>query len=305
MDALVEIPDFLATCPFCPGNEAMTGAEKYRLDGEDGRWLMRSVVNKFSVLSLEDEIRRAEIPAPCGETVSGVGLHEVLVDTTHHHLTRDLFTTDYMGRIFDAYGHRLRAFYADPRVRHVVIFKNHGVDAGASQQHPHSQIVGLPIVPGQVQERLERSARYFAETGECLACSMIAREQEDASRIILENAHFICFIPYAALSPYHLWIFPKIHGACFCEQAVDTIPALAEVFRTIVSKVHGLLANPPLNIVLRTLGPVESDAPHFHWYLAIVPRVVTAAGLELGTGMYVNPSLPEVCARALREQENW
>lgn len=65
-----------------------------------------------------------------------------------------------------------------------------------------------------------------------------------------------------------------------------------------------MLNDPPYNLVVRSLGPQEKDgASILHLYLSIVPRVNKVAGFELGTGMYVNPSLPENCARALREFE--
>jgi UDPglucose--hexose-1-phosphate uridylyltransferase len=195
---------------------------------------------------------------------------------------------------------RFCEFYRDSRVRHVIVFKNHGTDAGASQQHPHSQIVGLPIVPGQVVERVARARRFFEESGGCLACAQIAQEREQACRIVFENLHFVAFIPYAALSPYHLWIFPKTHSACFSEQPPETLPALAEIVSTVLGKLHGLLGDPAFNLVVRSLEP-KKNVPHFHWYISIVPRINKPAGLELGTGLYVNPSLPESCAKALRE----
>lgn len=300
--APADIPAYSATCPFCPGNEAMSSDESYRVDDADGRWLLRSVGNKFSVLSASGDVTPTDTCRQASETVNGVGLHEVIVDSPHHHLSPGLFTVEHVQRILEAYRQRLHAFYVDPRVCHVIIFKNHGADAGASQQHPHSQIVGIPIVPGQVADRLERARRFFAETGQCLACAIIAQEREHVTRIVAENDHFVGFIPYAALSPYHLWIFPKVHGACFAEQLDNTFRSLAEIVRAILAKVHGLLTNPPFNLVVRSLSPRQKDAAHFHWYISIVPRVVKAAGFELGTGMYVNPSLPELCAQALREQ---
>jgi UDPglucose--hexose-1-phosphate uridylyltransferase len=297
----VVVPPFLASCMFGPGNEAMAADERIRFDGEDGRWVLRSVVNKFSVLSSTGEVARTGCAAPGEVSVNGVGLHEVLIESPRHDVTMALCPVVHVKRILEAYRHRFLEFYGDPRVRHVIVFKNHGADAGASQQHPHSQIVGIPIVPGQVVERIERAGRFFADSGQCLACTLIAQEREQTCRIIAENAEFVAFIPYAALSPYHLWIFPKTHAACFSEQPVGTLPALAEVLHTVLAKVHGMLANPPFNLVVRSLGPQEKDAPHFHWYISIVPRVNKRAGFELGTGMYVNPSSPESCAQALRE----
>jgi len=297
----VAIPAFAPTCPFCPGNEAMTEGEQYRADGSDGQWLIRSVANKYSVLSPSGEVAPGDAPGHVRDTVNCVGLHEVLVESPRHDLTAALFPVEHVQRILEAYDHRFRAFYADTRIRHVIIFKNHGAEAGASQQHPHSQIVGIPIVPGQVVERLGHARRIFAETGQCLACTLMTEEQEHGSRIVAENAHFIAFIPYAALSPYHLWIFPKIHAACYSDQSPATLRSLAEILYTVLAKIHGLLVNPPFNLVIRSLGPQEKDATHFHWYISIVPRVNKVAGFELGTGMYVNPSLPESCAQALRE----
>lgn len=296
-----EIPEFVATCPFCPGNEGDAANERYRVEGADGQWTLRSIVNKFSVLAANGEVALAGCRGGEEESVNGVGLHEVLIESPRHHLTTALFSPEHVRHILEAYIHRFRAFYADPRVRHVIVFKNHGAEAGASQQHPHSQIVGTPIVPGQILERIERARRVYAETGKCLACTLIAQEREAACRIVAENAHFVALIPYAALSPYHLWIFPKVHAACFSELPGETLSALAEIVHTVLRKVYGMLADPPFNLVVRSLGPLEKGAPYFHWYLSMVARVNKVAGFELGTGMYVNPSSPEDRAQALRD----
>lgn len=296
-----EPPAFLATCPFCPGNEAMSPDEQYRCSGPDGHWTLRAVTNKFSVLSPTGEVTMAENCGAIGETVNGVGLHEVIAEGPRHSFIVDLFSPQHVQHVVDAYRHRFRAFYADPRIHHVIIFKNHGLDAGASQQHPHSQIVGLPIVPGQVVDRLENMRRFYNESRCCMACAIIAEEQAHGGRIVAENARFIAFIPYAALSPYHLWIFPKVHGACFSEQPPETWLAFAEIVREVLLKVYGFLGDPPFNLVVRSLGPDEKLAPHFHWYMSIVPRVNKRAGFELGTGMYINPSIPDACAQRLRE----
>jgi UDPglucose--hexose-1-phosphate uridylyltransferase len=296
-----EIPAYDAACPFCPGNKTVADGERgerYRCAGADGRWLIRSVVNKFSVLSPTGEVASPGCAGKDEETVNGIGLHEVLIEAPQHNAVMALFPVGQVERVLAAYLDRFRAFYADPRIRHVIVFKNHGADAGASQQHAHSQIVGIPIVPGQVVDRLERARRFLVETGQCLVCSLIA--EEPGSRVIAENGQFVALLPYAALSPYHLWIFPKVHAASFSELPEEALPALAEILHTVLAKIHGLLANPAFNLVIRSLGPAERDAEHFHWYISIVPRVNRSAGFELGTGMYVNPSSPEVCAEALR-----
>jgi UDPglucose--hexose-1-phosphate uridylyltransferase len=297
------VPERDAACPFCPGNEEITGLEMHRLEGIDGKWHVRSVVNKFSVLAPEGEVGSLEAFEHARGAVNGVGLHEVIIEGPRHDLPLALQPIGQVREVVQTYVERFRAFYADPRIRHVIVFKNHGAAAGASQQHPHSQIVGLPILPGQVADRVGCAQHFFAEHGRCLACHIIAEEHEAGARIVAENSHFIAFIPYAALSPYHLWIFPKQHAACFGTASAETLDALAEMLRTVLGKVYGLLENPPFNFVVRSLGPRDAAAPHFHWYVPLIPRVNQSAGFELGTGMYINPSLPEASAQALREYQ--
>ena len=292
-----EVPEVLATCPFCPGNEDAS-EERYRVESLDGRWQMRSVTNKYSALSATGEL--VEHRGRPGElSLNAVGPHEVLVESRRHDGALALGPAGHVLSVLEAYRERFMAFSEDARVRHVIVFKNYGAEAGASQQHPHSQIVGLPIVPGQVMERIERSRRHYKAHGRCLGCTMLEEELAGRSRVVAENGDFAAFIPYAALSPYHLWIFPKAHSGCFALHA--RLEGLAEILLTVLGKVRGMLGDPAYNLVFRSLGPGENDCEYFHWYLSIVPRVNKVAGFELGTGMYINPSSPEDRAAALRE----
>jgi UDPglucose--hexose-1-phosphate uridylyltransferase len=295
------VPRFLDTCPFCPGVKDGTTDERFRHLDENGGWSVRSIVNKFSVLSPTGDVLPPNKTGALEVVVNGVGLHEVLVESPRHDLGMGQMATEQVLQILKAYLDRFRAFYSDSRIRHVIVFKNHGADAGASQQHPHSQIVGTPIVPGQVVERIERARRCYADTNQCLSCSLIEQERQHATRIVAENSAFVAFIPYAALSPYHLWIFPKEHRACFANETDSTLPALAEILQSVLAKLHGLLGNPAFNLVIRSLSPSDEESPSFHWYVSVVARVNKTAGFELGTGMYVNPSLPEQSAASLRE----
>jgi len=54
-------------------------------------------------------------------------------------------------------------------------------------------------------------------------------------------------------------------------------------------------------MVIRTLMPQEAKLEYFHWYISIIPRVSKAAGFELGSGMFINTSLPEESALYLKK----
>ena len=58
-----ELPAYSAACPFCPGNEAQVSEERYRADGGDHQWVVRSVANKFSVISAIGEVALGRVLA--------------------------------------------------------------------------------------------------------------------------------------------------------------------------------------------------------------------------------------------------
>ena len=295
-----ELPNYVATCPFCPGNEAQTPPETFVIKGPDNKWLVRCVPNKFSAFSPEGEIIKTKIDFK--QYITGVGLHDVIIETPEHNMTTALLPLSHIEEILSAYKNRLLAFYSDPRIEHVIIFKNHGQSAGTSLEHPHSQIVGTPVFPGQVMNRLGEAIKnyYYVNFGDCLYCLYLQDEQRDKIRIISENESFIAFIPYAALSPFHTWIFPRKHNACFGHITDEEISDLAAILKDILLRLYIGLDNPDFNYVIRSLSPAGADSKFFHWYLAIIPKVIQIAGFELGTGMFINTALPESSAEFLR-----
>jgi UDPglucose--hexose-1-phosphate uridylyltransferase len=296
-----EVPVYVATCPFCPGNEDQTPSETFSLKGPDGKWSVRSVVNKFSALTPEGEIVKNKTDFK--QYISGVGLHEVIIETPEHNKTTALLPLSHIEQILIAYKNRQLAFYEDPRVEHVIIFKNHGIEAGTSLEHPHSQIVGTPVFPGQIMNRLGEAIRnyYYVDFGECLYCTYMNGEIREGERIVSENESFIAFVPYAALSPFHIWIFPKRHSACYGHITEIELVRLAGILKDILLRLYIGLENPDFNYVVRSLSTQGADAKYFHWYISVVPRITQNAGFELGTGMYINTALPEDSARFLRE----
>ncbi|MCE5194663.1 MAG: galactose-1-phosphate uridylyltransferase [Nitrospiraceae bacterium] len=291
------LPEFSKTCPFCPGNESRT-PEKVMQIASDGRWKVRVTPNKFPALSIDGE--KTRINNSLKHLVTGVGRHEVVIESPLHNMTPALMPIEDLSDVVRAYKMRFMDIYNDPRIEHVIIFKNNGYNAGTSIEHTHSQIVGTPVTPLQVRDRLYETVKYFDNTGECLMCATAKNELEDNKRVVLDTKHFISFIPYAALSPFHTWIFPKQHNACFGDINDDEIKDLAYHLKTMLAKFYYGLENPDYNYVIRSESPKESGSEYYHWYLSIVPRVSQVAGFELGSGMYINTALPEDSAEFLR-----
>lgn len=290
-------PEFDKSCPFCHGNEHKTPEEIMRVPQNDG-WMVRVIPNKFAALSSEGErVRKNE---GIRQNITGVGKHEVIIEAPSHDTPTALLPVEHIRTILKVYRERFIEAYSSPLIKHVIIFKNQGEGSGTSIIHPHTQLVGTPVTPFLVRDRISEARRFFDNTGECLVCATLGDELNEGRRIILNSEHFTAFIPYAALSPFHTWIFPKRHAATFGDITDDEIYDLAFNLKTILAKLYFGLENPDFNYVMRSESLRESGSEYFHWYLSIVPRIGQSSGFELGSGMYTNPSVPEQVAEFLR-----
>lgn len=293
----VVAPPFVAACPFCPGNEDKCPSETHRV-GEGNTWRVRTFPNKFSALtSVGDVVRRHD---GIRNSMSGVGLHEVIVESPLHNTSTALVSLEQLADVLTACQARYEAAHSDPRVQQIVIFKNHGATAGTSIEHPHWQMIALPLVPFQIRCRLEAALDYYDDHGECLYCRMILDEVAVGVRLVNETEHFVAFCPYAAASPFHLWILPKRHMASFDAATPGELYDLGRSLLDVLRRVHFGLGNPDFNLIVRSAPVGLSDSADFHWYVTIVPRVSKTAGFELGSGMFVNTAFPEESAKFLR-----
>ena len=295
-----KIPVYRSDCPFCLGNEHLTGTpESLRLcEGIGSEWKVRVVGNKYPALSQTGErIRNID---GIFSSLSGVGFHEVVIEHSRHDLTIALMTVEDISNILRVYRKRYSDLRLDPRIETIVIFKNHGRGAGTSLEHPHSQIAALPIVPYQWRDRTQEAIRYYDDTGECIFCRTLEEELNAGERIIFESKHFVAFIPYAALSPFHIWIFPRRHSSSFDEITNGEINDLARTLKVVLAKLYYGLQNPDYNYTIRSIPTSDKYAKYFHWYIAVIPRIFLSAGFELGSGMYINTALPEESAEFLR-----
>ena len=284
-------------CPFCPGNDKGQEVETFRLP-KSGPWYVRVVQNKFPALSPTGKF--GSIDVGFQRSVGGFGTHEVIVEHPHHSLTLAQMEDSDLQLILKTYRERYRALRMDNRLRAIVIFKNHGPAAGTSLIHPHSQIVATPIVPNRTRSRLQEAAHFHDATGQCLFCRTLEEELQDGRRILCENEHFVAFVPYAALSPFHIWIFPRRHEASFGDVREEELPSLAKVLRPLLKRIYDGLGNPSYNMTILSIPLNERDRTAFHWYVSIVPRVSKIAGFELGCGVHINPAIPEESAEFFR-----
>ncbi len=298
-------PEKADGCAFC--HLELNPQEKDTLVLErGGEWRVRSFPNKFPTFTKVDA---AEIKSDgMHRSVEGTGAHEVVVMRGHDDflVSADKGDIELLMRVFLE---RYRALSREPAIAMVQIIANNGKGSGASMDHPHAQIFGIPVIPGdELLDLLWASERYYARHSACVYCDIMKEEKKRKERLVYENDDFVVTVPYATRVPHEQWILPKAHANTFGEAEDAAVPALADAFIKAAKAMDGAFGDVPYNYFIysapcddRGIMGTDQKFEHFHWHARIMPRVGIWGGFELATGLEVVTAVPEESARKLKK----
>ena len=297
------LPEHSPLCPFCKGNEHRCETPTYEIKNEND-WKLRAVPNIYAAVNRPEQIPDTPLPR---ERVSkmhllaqGYGAAEVIIESLKHNANLAFMEKADVYEVIKSYRERFNALSKDHNIAMVNIFKNYGASAGASLEHPHSQIIATHVLSTRITDNLVYARRAFNTYGTCIFCDLIKREMESGDRVIATSRHFIAFCPFAARYPYEMRICPLKHSALFGTISEEEMEDLAGFLQSVLAKMHWLLKDPDYNYYVRTVPTPDGDVRFYHWHIAITPRLVKPAGFELGTGIYINATPPERAAEELR-----
>ncbi|MCK9566714.1 MAG: DUF4931 domain-containing protein [Methanothrix sp.] len=285
-------PGDRTVCQFCAGNEEMTppaDAVYTKLgvltDGPEriSGWQMRVFPNVFPAM----------VPCPAPATTEwialpGQGFHEVIVDSPLHGENPADFDKEHMEKLILVYRDRYIHYCKNSLVKYVSIFKNWGMEAGASLSHSHSQLVTLPILPPLIKR--ERDA--ISRRARCPFCNIVAQEKKSC-RLIEENENWILIAPFYSQAPYETWILPKRHLANLKEMNEAEGKSLAALLKRAMGAMQSVLNDPSYNCMIFQLPS------GYHLNIRIQPAISKIAGFERSTGVYINTIAPEDAASEL------
>jgi len=299
-------------CALEPGNEHMTppavlvylpknGGIKKDRDLNSFRhknWLIRCVPNLYPAFTPPQKGEKTGAVKGSFMVDRATGHHEVLVESPNHDEHPGTASISQLIHVVNAYIDRLRELSSTQYVKYVSIFRNHGLEAGASLSHAHTQIIATPFIPKTVEEELKASEELFKNKGVCAFCEII-RQEEKSPRFIWQNEHFFVFAPWASVHPFELWVFPKRHQCCFLDLSQSEVEALTKTMRVSLGALKSLLGDPPYNYGFHQITAGATD--YYHWHLEVYPRLSIWAGFEKSTGMFINVVSPEDAAENMRK----
>jgi UDPglucose--hexose-1-phosphate uridylyltransferase len=259
----------------------------------------------FHVLGTEKEARELERDvAQVGQTSLGTvgegGSWQTIIAPRLHHAAlaeeEPAIVVEMLARARDEVG----AAEGAGLTEYLQVVQNWGTQAGALTNHLCLDLYDLPQIPHRVGEEIGGAARYLIREGECPYCAMVREEVRGGERLLFEDAASVAFAPYASRSPFEIWVVPRLHSADFATATDADLTSTAEMLQKAL-RLLGLLDTPPYNLVLHTAPLRERVDATYHWHWEIHPRLREIAGLELGTGLPVNPIAPEEAVAELLE----
>ncbi len=302
-----------AVCPLCVGNEGMTPpATMLYLKQENEvaksqdppsgerpkNWLVRVIPNLFPAFSppKQPEDTKQIVENAC--LWNAIGAHEVIVESPNHDDQPSDADLPQLQLLMKAYVERFKVLGDKSYVKYVSIFRNHGLEAGASLTHAHSQVIATPMVPTLPQDEQKAAKTYYLKNEQCVFCNLIEQERQ-SSRFILENNDFLVFAPYASIFPMEFWIAPKKHASNIHFLTQQETGSLAKILKVSLKALKDVVNDPPYNYGFHlSLDPIDGDS--YHWHLEVYPKLSIWAGFEKSTGCYINTITPETAAESLR-----
>lgn len=288
-------------CPFEDPEKAGNKVVATYFNEAKTDWVAKVIENKYPAVA-KGEVREMGGKGPFS-VLAGRGKHEVVIFRDHE---RDFYELSLQGitEILRIYQERYLAMLSSGSGKYILIFHNQGAQAGATLQHPHSQIISIPILPPDVEKSVVGSENFYREHGEKVYDVMLEWETREKKRIVYENKNFLAFCPFVSKTEYEVRIFSKEGHAHFEKMPLELFADLADTFSATMKKVGRALDKPDYNFFIHT-APIESSSPTAHdfysWHIEILPKVASVGAFELASGMEINVIDPDEAAKLFRE----
>ncbi len=290
------------SCPFDEGNELMTPAEVYAVRDNNKKdqtgWKIRVVPNLYAAVS-KSVFKTGE--NQFFKVINGYGYAEIIVETPIHNQRMDQYSLKQFELYFAAIINRLSNIAKDRNIKYIQVFKNNGIDSGASQTHQHTQIIAIPFVPKMIANRFKRLKEYYEKNGRSYFSDLVEQEIALNERIILETSDFAAICPYASKTPFEIMIIPKDDIASLTLLDSNKLVSLSKILKKLMAALYRKFKDFSFNLTLSEPPKGYNDAGNFfRFYITILPKMTTAGGFEQATAIFINPYLPKESAKELK-----
>jgi UDPglucose--hexose-1-phosphate uridylyltransferase len=296
-------PTYVADCYLCPRNARVHGVRNENYTG-------------IFVFDNDLPCVAATAPArpqpPVGEIYRNRPAHgkaRVVCYSPLHNTTLAEQPVDQILALLECWQQQYVELGDRPEVEHVLIFENKGKVVGVSNPHPHCQIYATNFVFKTIAGEVDVCRRHWRERRRALFQDIIAAEQSDGRRILVERDSAIAFVPYFARYAYETYVVPKQTHPSIAALSAAELSDLAHVLKDVLVRFDNLWQMSfPYVLVLHQAPTDGNAADGFHFHIEFHPPLRSPnllkylAGPEVGGGSFLSDTSPEQKAAELIAQ---
>lgn len=155
-------------------------------------------------------------------------------------------------------------------------FLNHGTLAGATQPHPHAQLLALPTPAAPLLAERD----WLRDPDNCPLCGPAA------GTVIVETATLRAVAPQVPAHAGEILIAPQGHDGLFDAAPSHQVTELARLLQIVGEAVRGVWGACAYNVLWHQAPSEPSSGRNgpgpagFHWHLHLVPRTYIPSILE-------------------------
>lgn len=192
-------------CPFDPGSGKVP--DNYEVLKYD---------NDFPILS-QNPPEPDAVGSDLYQVTESYGKCEVILYSPNHHGKLHELSVEHIEKLVDLWIDRFEKLKEDPKVKYIFPFENKGKEVGTTMPHPHGQIYAYSKMPLRLRLELENAKNYYEEHCISVFDQMNKDEKEFGERVVMENEHFIAYIPFFSEYPFGVYIVTKDGASSFSD----------------------------------------------------------------------------------------
>jgi UDPglucose--hexose-1-phosphate uridylyltransferase len=290
------------TCYLCPGNERAGGACNPKYEN------IFVFTNDFAALKPEFQPARHDDSGRCLLlSESEAGICKVVCFSPRHDLTLARMTVPEISCVVDLWAKEYSEIGSLPYINYVQIFENRGAIMGCSNPHPHGQIWANQTIPNEPRKEQEAQKEYFEKNHACLLCDYLELETQKGIRMVVENAHFVAFVPFWAVWPFEVLLLSRRHACDLGSLDPAMRAGLADILKQLTTRYDNLFEIAfPYSMGFHQ-APTDGEAhPEWHFHAHFYPPLLRSATVRkfmVGYEMLAGPQrdiTPEAAATVLR-----
>jgi UDPglucose--hexose-1-phosphate uridylyltransferase len=236
------------------------------------------------------------------------GICRVVCFSPRHDLTIPRMSIAEIRRVIDVWTEQFQQLESIEWVRYALIFENRGVLMGASNPHPHCQILANASLPNIPAKEWASFQEYHQAKKSCLLCDYLQLELKQKERLICENESFAVVVPYWAIWPFETLLLSKRHLAAMDELSAMERDLLADILRRITIRYDNIFETAfPYSMGFHQRPGDRQPHPEWHFHAHYFPPLLRSATVQkfmVGYEMLAEPQrdiTSETAAARIRE----